>query len=185
MIDTNMIEKAICQDCFNYDCPQPCQTEDFQLVTCLFLRMQNEIMNKYNFNFAEPKSYKKLDPVLSKQVRAIYKRCTDMLNLDPTKPLYTHHGGIKIAEGFERLVIGDYGPYLEYDLSQVPAGMRYSVEPGQEYRKLPGWRNRVKYIWYTIPDSDPHVKIYWQLRTVSYADYKRKKFYISPFEVIQ
>lgn len=184
MIDTKSIENAICQDCFNYDCPSPCGTENYRLVSCLFMRMKDELIDRYKFDFVNPDNYKKLVPEMSKQVRAIYKRYTDMLDLNPAKPLYTHNG-IKIAEGFERLVIGDYGTYIEYDLSQVPAGMRYSVEPGQEYRKLPGWRNRVKYIWYTIPDSDPHVKIYWQLRTVSYADYKRKKFYISPFEVIQ
>ena len=148
------------------------------------MRMKDELIDRYKFDFVNPDNYKKLAPEMSKQVRAIYKRYTDMLDLNPSKPLYTHNG-IKIAEGFERLVIGDYGAYIEYDLSQVPAGMRYSVEPGQEYRKLPGWRDRVKYIWYTVPYSEPHVKIYWQLKTVSYADYKRKKFYISPFEVLQ
>lgn len=179
-----MIDNTICKDCFNYDCPTPCQANKEMVINCIFREMTQIIKEECKFDFINPDNYKKLAPEMSKQVRAIYKRYTDMLDLNPAKPLYTHNG-IKIAEGFERLVIGDYGAYIEYDLSQVPAGMRYSVEPGQEYRKLPGWRDRVKYIWYTVPRSDPHIKIYWQLRTVSYADYKRKKFYISPFEILQ
>ena len=179
-----MIDTTICKGCFNYDCPTPCQADKPRIINCLFREMIEIINEECSFNFINPDNYKKLAPEMSKQVRAIYKRYTDMLDLDPAKPLYTHNG-IKIAESFERLVIGDYGAYIEYNLSQVPAGMRYSVEPGQEYRKLPGWRDRVKYIWYTVPDSVPHVKIYWQLRPVGYADYKRKKFYISPFEILQ
>lgn len=179
-----MIDNTICKGCFNYDCPTPCQANKEMVINCIFREMTQIIKEECKFDFINPDNYKKLAPEMSKQARAIYKRYTDMLDLNPAKPLYTHNG-IKIAEGFERLVIGDYGAYIEYDLSQVPAGMRYSVEPGQEYRKLPGWRDRVKYIWYTVPDSEPHIKIYWQLRPVSYADYKRKKFYISPFEILQ
>lgn len=178
------MNNAICQNCFNLDCPQPCVATDNIIINCLYTEMVDELKTCCGFDFENHANYKKLAPALSKQVRTIYKKYTDMLELDPAKPLYTHNG-IKIAEGFERMAIGDYGAYIEYDLAQVPKGMKYAIEPGQEYRKLPNWRNRVKYIWYTIPNSDPHIKIYWQLRTVSYADYKIKKFYISPFEIMQ
>ena len=61
--------------------------------------------------------------------------------------------------------------------------MKYVYEKGEEYRVDQYWRKKVKYIWYTIPTAD--IKIYWQLRTVSYADYKVKKFYVSPYEIYQ
>lgn len=179
-----MIDIKICEECFNYDCPTPCPATDSQKISCIKRDMIYRLKDEFDFDFENPKSYKKLASRKSEQIRAIYKEYTDMLHLDASKPLYTHDGKL-IATSFERLVIGDYGAYIEYDLSQVPQGVRYYLERGQEYRTQPYWRNRVKYIWYTIPDSKPHIKIYWQLRTVTYADYKRKKFYISPFEIMQ
>lgn len=179
-----MIYTNICKECFNYDCPTPCPATEREIIPCIKGLMAHKLEEEFNFDFENPKSYKKLDSSLSRKIRNIYKEYTDLLNLDSSKPLYTLDGKI-IATSFERLVIGDYGAYIEYDLSQVPQGVRYYLERGQEYRTQPYWRNKVKYIWYTIPDSEPHIKIYWKLKTVSYADYKRKKFYISPFEIMQ
>ena len=137
--------------------------------------------NECNFTLDNP-TYKKLDEDLSREVRIAYKTFSNQLNLNPNLPIFAKDG-TKIAEGFERIVIGDYGAYIEYDLSQVPKDMKYVYEKGEEYRIDPYWRKKVKYIWYTIPTAD--IKIYWQLRTVSYADYKVKKFYVSPYEIYQ
>ena len=54
MIDTKSIENAICQDCFNYDCPSPCGTENYRLVSCLFIRMKDELIDRYKFDFVNP-----------------------------------------------------------------------------------------------------------------------------------
>ena len=140
------------------------------------------LATKLGFSLESP-TYKKLEPSLSTKVRDLYKTHLDELNLDPTKPIYTFEG-TKIAEGFNRIVIGDYGAYIEYPLSQVPNGTRYDTPKSEQYRKLPEWKCRVKYIWYTAQDSS-NIKIYWQLRTVSYADYKTKMFYVSPYEIVQ
>lgn len=133
------------------------------------------------FSLENP-SYKKLSKKLSSQVRKVYENYCNELSLDPNKPLYTR-GGIKVATGFERIVIGDYGAYIEYDKIHVPSHIEYTLKSGEEYRLLPEWKCKVKYIWYTIQDTD--IKIYWQLRGVTYADYKPYKYYISPFDVIQ
>ena len=171
----------ICEHCLNESAG--CPMTSAQICNCLEQNMIAEL-KELGFDFTNP-TYKKLSSSLSQQVRAIYSKYYNMLNLDPSKPIYTHDGQL-IATGFERVVIGDYGAYLEYDLSQVkPHGIVYTIEKGQEYRVQPYWRKRVKYIWYTLPNSNPHIKIYWQLRTVSYADYLPKKFYISPFQVRQ
>ncbi len=127
-------------------------------------------------------SYKKLEKNKSEVVRDLFAKCVNKLNLDPNKPLYTLNG-VKISEGFERIVVGDYGAYIEYDLSQVPEGMKYIIPQSQKYRLLPSYKKNVKYIWYSTEDNS--CKIYWQLRGVTYADYKPKKFYISPYEVYQ
>ena len=126
--------------------------------------------------------YKKLNKKKSEYARDLYSKCVNKLQLDPNKPLYSIDGQL-LANKFDRIVIGDYGAYIEYDLKDVPEGVTYSLAKGEEYRVQPYWRNRVKYIWYT--DLIGNIKIYWQLKTVSYADYKVKKFYISPYEVIQ
>ena len=170
----------ICKECLNSSAG--CPMTRAHIYDCLEKDMIAEL-KELGFDFTNP-TYKKLDKTLSGQVREVYRRYVDTLHLDRNKPLYTHDGQ-KIANGFERIVVGDYGAYIEYDLSQVPQGIRYVLEKGQEYRVQPYWRKRVKYIWYTMPNSNPHIKIYWQLRTVSYADYLPKKFYISPFQVRQ
>lgn len=174
-----------CEECLNYelgacdDCDELSQHLDF-------IKLQEDNLKYYlkelcNFSLDKP-DYKKLDIELSSEVRSLYDSYASTLNLDESKPLYTFNG-IKLSEGFERVVIGDYGAYIEYDLSQVPQDMKYIYETGEEYRVQPYWKNRVKYIWYTTQEHD--CKIYWQLRTVSYADYKRKKFYVSPYEIYQ
>ena len=139
-------------------------------------------LSEIGFSLHKP-TYKRLDSKLSTKVRSLYKISVDSLGLDPSKPIYTLQG-TKIAEGFDRIVIGDYGAYIEYPLSKVPNGTRYDTPKDQQYRKLPEWKCRVKYIWYTAQDSS-NIKIYWQLRTVSYADYKTKMFYVSPYEITQ
>ena len=144
-------------------------------------QMKHTIKKKFNIDL-DNADYKKLDAITSKSIRGYYESYLNQITLDPSKPLYTHNG-IKLSEGFERVVIGDYGAYIEYDLSQVPKGEKYIYETGEEYRVQPYWRNRVKYIWYTTEQHD--CKIYWQLKTVSYADYKTKKFFVSPYEIMQ
>ena len=142
--------------------------------------MIDRLLNELNFDFNNP-SYKKLDETLSKQVRTIYKEFADRCNLDPTKPIYSKNG-ILIANSFDRIVIGDYGPYIEFTKEQSHC-TEFVVATGQEYRLTERYNKTIKYEWYSTKKQD--CKLYWQLRGVVYADYKPQRYYVSPFEVVQ
>ena len=86
--------------------------------------------------------------------------------------------GLLLARGYDRIVIGGRGPYVEFNKNQlvdeafvIPKELEYRIDSGICY-----------YIEYRSVDSS-YVKLYFQKRLVSYADYKLDKFYISPFEL--
>jgi len=86
--------------------------------------------------------------------------------------------GTLVAKGYERIVIGGRGPYVEFHPGQiVPSGLR--LAPGQEWRKGPG---RHYYAEHRSKD-EANVKFYEQIRTVDYADYRPGYWYASPFEL--
>lgn len=96
-------------------------------------------------------------------------------------PLYSL-SGTKIADKYDRLVIGQYGAFLEIDPKDI-CKENVECEKGQEYRiKNPYFINRIKYQWFTTND-DAHPKLYSQLKGVVYADYQPNKWYVSPYEV--
>ena len=79
--------------------------------------------------------------------------------------------GTLIATGYNRVVIGDYGAFVEFDNTQA-IKQNIKVKAGQEYRY-----NDKQY------SDNSDCKIYFQKKTVNYADYKEGMFYISPYEV--
>lgn len=90
--------------------------------------------------------------------------------------------GTQICNGYDRIVIGDYGAYIEIDESDMNL-LKIELQDGEEYRyNDPYYRKRIKYIWYTARD-DSGVKIYHQQKRVPYADYVVGKYYVSPYEV--
>lgn len=96
-------------------------------------------------------------------------------------PLYTSSGSL-ISNGYDRIVVGDYGAFIEFDYDNAITDS-FVIAPGQEYRVCDErYSKNVKYIWLTINDGS-NVKIYHQRKGVSYADYKAGKYYISVHEV--
>lgn len=96
-------------------------------------------------------------------------------------PCYTLSGTL-IARGYKRIVIGDYGAFVEIGPDQINARV-LRVKPGQEYRiNDPQFADRVKYHWLTANDFSG-IKVYFQQKTVSYADYLPGMYYISPYEL--
>ena len=90
--------------------------------------------------------------------------------------------GTVIARGYSRIVIGDYGAFLEISSDNICKEV-LQCKKGQEYRcEDSRFADTVKYIWLTVND-DSDCKIYWQRKTVSYADYRPGMYYISPYEV--
>lgn len=98
-----------------------------------------------------------------------------------TSALYTLDG-TKVCAGYERIVIGDYGAFVEISPERI---CRNSLccKPGQEYRLSDErFALNVKYIWLTAKDRSG-CKIYFQKKKVAYADYIPGMCYISPYEV--
>lgn len=93
--------------------------------------------------------------------------------------IYTNTG-VLICSGYHRIVIGDYGAFIEF-LPEQANRDDYIIKEGQEYRvNNPRYMYNVKYNWLTIKDTA--LKIYEQKKTVTYADYKAGRYYISPHE---
>ena len=88
--------------------------------------------------------------------------------------------GIQVLTNWNRVVIGDYGPYIEFGKEQACEG-NYSVPTGQAWRLRS--KLNIKYLWYQC--GKPPVKIYKQVKRVSYADYTPGMFYVAPWEVFE
>jgi hypothetical protein len=80
-----------------------------------------------------------------------------------------------VARKYERIVIGQRGPYVEFTTNQILCDKLF-IPKNQLYRLSDP---KVYYIEFRTNDSS-NVKVYYQMRTVAYADYKIGSFYISP-----
>lgn len=68
---------------------------------------------------AKKYGYKPLSDDLSKQYREYFtNNIPDFVAENYNQPLYTIHG-ILICSGFKRIVVGDYGAFVEFNLSQA------------------------------------------------------------------
>jgi hypothetical protein len=137
------------------------------------LKIEALLAKKYN--------YIPLPDELSDKYRNFFKEnIPQFLRINgDTKTLFTSEG-TKICEGYDRIVIGDYGAFIEF--SNKPNDVEFIVQPGQEYRiNDKKYSKNVKYIWLTIDDSSG-IKIYQQKKKVRYADYLPKKYYVSVHE---
>ena len=128
-------------------------------------------------------AYKKLPSSLSLIVRKEYGRYLPDFFLSEQnkyKPLFTRDG-IQIAKKWNRIVIGDYGAFVEINPEDI-CKENFIVKPGEEYRTNDSYySNNIKYHWY-IPKSGSESKLYFQQREVTYADYKSNMWYVSPYE---
>lgn len=107
----------------------------------------------------------------SKTVRAFYAEQI-RLPLSGEKVKLTNEYGTIIATGYNRIVVGDYGPYVEITPDQI---VKDNIE-----QRWPGIPSReVKYIWMQTSDEEK-TKIYYQQNIVPYADYKPGMYYVDP-----
>jgi len=89
--------------------------------------------------------------------------------------IFTTKSGQEIAIGYNRIVIGERGPYIEFD----DINIYNSIIPSDQRWRL--YSNVAYYI--ERRTTIDNVKIYHQRLTVNYADYKIGKYYISPFDL--
>jgi len=90
--------------------------------------------------------------------------------------------GIRIARGYQRVVIGGRGPYVEFteeNLSGEDGSWSLIIPEDQKWRLT---SKTAYYIEYRCRGT-ANAKIYKQVRRVDYADYIPGLFYISPFEL--
>lgn len=91
-------------------------------------------------------------------------------------PVLTPSGTIICTE-HERIVHGGRGDYVEMAKEHILHD-NISVPPRMEWRRSKRWLNRVFYIEHRTNDED-NVKVYEQLKTVDYADYRIGFWYVA------
>jgi len=132
---------------------------------------------------AKQYGYKPLPKELSTKYRSYFEEnIPQFLDVEGSENnLFTSKGTL-ISAGYDRIVIGDYGAFVEFDFDRANSDS-FVVKAGQEYRiSDPKYSKNVKYEWYTIDDGSS-VKIYKQKKAVHYADYKPNVYYVSVHEV--
>lgn len=141
------------------------------------LAFQEELASEYGYKAIEPNLF--LGDVRQKYLEALPGWCR--LEGSEGTCLYTLDGSL-LSRGYMRVVIGDYGAFLEISPDQIQKEI-LKCKPGQEFRyKDYRFINHVKYLWLTAADHSD-CKIYYQKKTVEYADYVPGMFYISPYHV--
>ncbi len=83
---------------------------------------------------------------------------------------------VYFANGFIRVVRGARGKYIELDKRHI------EVDLVSKYGHLlpDSVPNGEEFFYYWLVPVNREEKIYWQVKTVDYADYKIGKYYISP-----
>src|SRR5208282_4691300 len=76
--------------------------------------------------------------------------------------VFLTRSAIVIAEGYERVVIGERGPYIEFSDKQVAKGNIY-VPDNQLWRLQSGWQDKIYYHEYRSRGL-ANVKLYYQIR---------------------
>jgi hypothetical protein len=98
--------------------------------------------------------------------------------LEGTKlPLFDCISNTPIATQYQRVVIGQRGPYVEFTKNQICDHELY-IPKSQLYRLSDP---KVYYIEFRTLQNN--VKVYYQMRSVAYADYLINHFYISPTDL--
>ena len=89
--------------------------------------------------------------------------------------------GLHVATGYTRIVIGERGPFIEFNPEHIIL-VNLHIPKNMRWKLTSYWRAREDLIeWRT--NDDANVKVYEQLKTVDYADYRAGLIYISPFDL--
>jgi hypothetical protein len=112
----------------------------------------------------------------------------------------SHLGLILIAKGYNRVVYGDHGPYVEFEPRHILVPLISKFGNNVDFNNIP---DNPKYYYYWMQYMYYPIKFYFQLKTVKkcpnapyrkdgkpykfnriegYADYKIGKIYVDPYE---
>lgn len=105
----------------------------------------------------------------------------DYLSIQGGEALYSKKG-IQVCKRYNRIVIGDYGAFVEIEnISAVKHN--YVLEFGEQWRVWDErYKNDIDFVWLTTYLYDD-MKIFYQKRLVSYGDFKIGCYYIPVWEV--
>ena len=136
----------------------------------MFNEIQKEI--KERTKKGSKKYYKPLDDVDSYIVERVYKSRLKIPTDGNNHTKFYNSDNTLLAVGYVRVVIGDYGPYIEFSKSQMQLNnikQKWAGEP----------KRPVKYIWLQSKDQ-VKTKVYEQRGMVKYADYNVGMYYMDP-----
>ena len=151
--------------------------KEISVIGKKMLRFQERLAKERHYQPIEPDLF--LGDVRQTYLQELPEWCS--ITGAPQTPLYTL-GDTLLCTGYDRIVIGDYGAFIEISPTQIQT-KSICCKPGQEYRRDdPRFSESVKYLWLTAKDLSD-CKIYLQKKPVCYADYIPGKYYISPYEV--
>ena len=131
------------------------------------------ILKQINKNIRD-KKYEKLNNAQSQIIHSFYRNRLKLPETGDDETQFYTLSGYHIATGYKRVVLGDYGPYIEFAPEQINHSFIQNKFKGEPTRP-------VKYIWKETLDGK--VKIYEQKATVTYADYIPGMYYISPADL--
>jgi hypothetical protein len=117
--------------------------------------------------------YRPLRKSKSDLIRRYYADCLLVPREKANLKLYNANKTL-ICNGYEGVVVGDYGAYIEFTKDQLNPAIK------QKWDGPP--KRKVKYIWMETKDSI-NTRVYFQQDTVPYADYKVGMYYVDPREV--
>jgi len=89
--------------------------------------------------------------------------------------LYFKKDGIKFAIGYERVVHGGRGDYIELIKEQIVIPLKSKFGSLLPLKITNEW-----FYYYWLEPHGRNEKVYWQCNIVGYADYKVGYYYISP-----
>lgn len=132
-----------------------------------------QTVRSYIDELVEKYKYRPLPKKVSEEARALYNANLNGFEIKRT----TNIQGVPFCTRYNRVVVGDYGAYLEIeekDLIQaltIPEKQKWRYN--EEYVKSKDLS--LKYYWLEYEG----IKVYHQIAKVKYADYKPNKFYVS------
>lgn len=142
---------------------------DYKVV----LELQKDLAEDYKYR-AIPQNYRD-------EIHNFYRD-----NLPPnfrlegdTAPLFSS-SGLKLCESYDRIVIGDYGAFVEVAPNKIITE-NIRIQEGQEYRDFNPRYNHTKFSLLT-PKDDSQMRITYQKKPVEYGDFKPGFYYISPYD---
>ena len=94
--------------------------------------------------------------------------------------VFKSSSGINIAKGYNRVVYGGRGPYIEFERHHFTCALKSKY--GNSFDSVPK-KSNYYYVW-VMPEKAPDIKIYYQIKKVKYADYRLDRFYVDPYSLL-